>query len=135
MENASLLFGSLAGNGKGLVGMLEKLNCLAIDSVEKVAALQLESAKYYTEIGIDQMRAVSGIRDASAAKEYATSSVGVVTQVNNKILEDSKKIIAANVELRGQVIDIVKGGLSEKGAEQAADSKPAKSTAKKASAA
>ena len=69
-----------------------KLNALLLDHAEKVAHLNIEAARSYTELAMEQMRKALEVRDPESFQSYLNDQGKVVQTVSNKITEDATQL-------------------------------------------
>jgi len=81
-------------------------NKLAVENMEKVAELQFASAKFYTDLGIKQLKSVAQIEDAESARAFTTGAVELAGEINKKILEDGKKLTDIGNEYKTELEDL-----------------------------
>ncbi|HET8710796.1 MAG TPA: hypothetical protein VFM32_05440 [Spongiibacteraceae bacterium] len=86
------------------------LNKLAIDKVEEAAKLHIASATYFSNIGIRQMRAVSGIRDLDTMQKFTADSISLSGEIIKKVLDDTKAWMNIGADVKDRVSSIFKSG-------------------------
>ncbi|MCP1675077.1 phasin family protein [Natronocella acetinitrilica] len=67
---------------------MQKFNALVIDQLAKVAEFQLAAAKTYSEMGVEQLRAVAGIQDAKSLQAFVESQNKVAKTLSEKLNQD-----------------------------------------------
>lgn len=82
------------------------LNRLAIDKVEEATKLNLASATYFSNIGIKQLRALSGVRDLESAQKFTADSISLSGEIVKKVLDDSKAWLNLGADVKDRVSDI-----------------------------
>lgn len=84
------------------------INKLAIDKVEEAAKLNLASATYFSNIGIRQLRALSGIRDLDSIQKFTADTISLSGEVAKKVLDDSKAWLNLGADVKDKVSGIFK---------------------------
>lgn len=85
-------------------------NKLVIDKVEEASKLNLASAAYFSNIGIRQMRAMSGIRDVDSLQKFTADSISLSGEIVKKVLDDSKAWLNLSADVKDRVSTIFKSG-------------------------
>ncbi len=93
-----------------LISSAGDLNKLAIDKVEEAAKLHIASATYFSNIGIRQMRAVSGIRDLDTMQKFTADSISLSGEIIKKVLDDTKAWMNIGADVKDRVSSIFKSG-------------------------
>lgn len=83
-------------------------NKLMIDKVEEASKLNLASAAYFSNIGIRQMRAMSGIRDVDSLQKFTADSISLSGEIVKKVLDDSKAWLNLGADVKDRVSTIFK---------------------------
>ncbi|MDB6062656.1 MAG: hypothetical protein JWM78_2759 [Verrucomicrobiaceae bacterium] len=84
------------------------LNGLAVDKLEEASKLSLSSAGYFSEVGIKQLRAASGIRDVESLRKFTADSISLSGEIAKKLLDDSKAWMSVGSDLKEKVTGIFK---------------------------
>jgi phasin family protein len=84
------------------------LNKLVIDKVEEATKLNLASATYFSNIGIRQLRAMSGIRDLDSMQKFTADSISLSGEVVKKVLDDGKAWLSLGADVKDRVSNIFK---------------------------
>ncbi|MCG3811401.1 phasin family protein [Photobacterium damselae] len=69
-----------------------KFNKLMTKNVEVLTELQLNAIRTYSEMGIEQMKAVGEIRDVTSLAAYNSQQMTVLTKLSQQMVEDSNKL-------------------------------------------
>src|SRR6185436_3712787 len=85
----------------------ETLNKAVVDSVEQLAQAGVESAGYYSGLGVQQLRALSAVKNVNSLREYFGSTISVFGEITKRAIADVEIIAKAGVQLKGQVTDLV----------------------------
>ena len=97
------------------------LNKFTIDKLEEAAKINIASASYYSELGIRQLRALSGLRDIESVRKFTGDSISLGGEVAKKMLDDSKAWMNLGTEVKEKVVSAF-----SKGEEIEIKKKPAK---------
>ena len=74
---------------QNLFAPAQRLNTLLVDQVAKVTAFQLDAVKSYSDMGLEQMRAVAGIQDAKSLEQFIQNQNRVVKTLGEKLNQDA----------------------------------------------
>ncbi len=69
-----------------------KLAALMVDHLEKVAHLNLDTARAYTDLALEQARGALEIKDPKSFQEYVSNQGKVANTVSRKITEDANTL-------------------------------------------
>ncbi len=69
-----------------------KLNALFLEHAEKVAHLNLEAARSYTDLAMEQMRKAMEVRDPESFQTYLNDQGKVVQTMSNKLTENASTL-------------------------------------------
>ncbi|MEX0385990.1 phasin family protein [Spiribacter onubensis] len=103
---------------------------LAMDYAEKMIEAQIEAARTYSEIGLQQARAALDIKDTTALQQYAEKQQAVAKDLGERVKGDAEKVVAMNQDFVNETRKLVESSVqtvSETAAKKAA---PARKTAK-----
>ena len=101
-----------------------ELNKFTIDKFEEMTKMNIASASYYSELGIKQLRALSGLRDMESVRKFTGDSISLGGEVAKKMLDDSKAWMSLGSEMKEKVTSAF-----GKGEEVEIKKKPAKPVA------
>jgi phasin family protein len=82
------------------------LNKLAIDKVEEAVRLNIASVSYFSEVGVKQLRAMSGIRDMDSMRKFTADTISLSGEVAKKMLDDSKAWMSIGTDMKEKVTDM-----------------------------
>lgn len=71
---------------------VQELNKLYIYNIEKLFEIQLNSARDYTEICLDQMRSASEIKDQQALEAFLSKQGETFKSIGEKVIADSQAV-------------------------------------------
>lgn len=89
-----------------LLSSASGLNKLAIDKVEEAAKMNIAAASYFSEVGIKQMRAMSGIKDMDSVRKFTADSISLSGEIAKKMLDDSKSWMSMGVDVKEKVSEM-----------------------------
>lgn len=84
------------------------LNGIAIDKIEEMSKLTLASAGYFSQIGINQLRAASGVRDLDSLRKFTADSISLSGEIAKKMLDDSKAWMNVGSDMKDKVTTVFK---------------------------
>lgn len=102
-----------------LISSAGDLNKLVIDKVEEAAKLNLASATYFSNIGIRQLRALSGIRDLDSVQKFTADSISLSGEIVKKVLDDTKAWMNIGADVKDRVSSIFKSREDAEGKKKA----------------
>ncbi|MBE0483806.1 MAG: phasin family protein [Bacterioplanes sp.] len=116
---------------KNMYAPMAKFNSLFVENMEKMTDFQLNAIKAYAEMGLDQMKKASEIKDADSVRTFTASQAEAATALNKKIMEDAKALSDMAMEFKTQVEGLVEEARATAAttATTAAKAAPAKKTA------
>ncbi len=65
-----------------------KMNALILEHTQKIAHLNIEAARSYTDLAMEQMRSALEVRDPEGFQSYLSNQGKVAQTVSNKVSED-----------------------------------------------
>lgn len=81
---------------KAVFGPMRTFFATATDHAEKIAGIQVEAAKAYTDISFKNMREILEIRDSEGLKNYVGKQPEVAKEFGERVKADAEKLTAAN---------------------------------------
>lgn len=91
-----------------LIASAGDVNKLVIDKVEEATKLNLASATYFSNIGIRQLRAASGVRDLASMQKFTADSISLSGEIIKKVLDDTKAWMNIGADVKDRVSSIFK---------------------------
>lgn len=125
----------LGEKAKDSVEPMGKINKLVTESIQSTLKFQMESAKKYSELAADQLKAIATVKDLESMQEFVKGQSDALTKFNEQIMSDVHALGESGTKFREDLEGILnpKPAKKEKAATKtAATKKPAASTAKKA---
>lgn len=83
-----------------------EINKLAIDKVEEMAKINLATASYFSDIGIRQLRALSGVRNLESMRKFTADSISLSGEIAKRLLDDSKTWMSFGADVKEKVTDL-----------------------------
>lgn len=71
---------------------------LALNHFEKLVAIQYESARAFTDLGVQQTRAALEVRDQAGVQAYVESQQKAARAVGDRVKGDAEKVASLNQE-------------------------------------
>ncbi|EJS4016440.1 phasin family protein [Vibrio parahaemolyticus] len=82
---------------------LLKFNKLVTKNVEVLTELQLNAIRTYSEVGLNQMKAASEIKDVTSLTAFNSQQLSVLTKLSQQMMDDSNKLQAIAKEFKEDV--------------------------------
>lgn len=86
-----------------LYSSAHELNKLAIDKLEEASKIGLDSAAYFSGVGIKQLRAASSIKDVESIREFTAGSITLSGEIAKKVLDDSKALFGLGIGVKDKI--------------------------------
>lgn len=83
------LFGNTTAQLTALTAPVKKFNALAVDNLEKLARLQLDTVKSYTDLSLTQLRAALDVSDVQSLQAYVSNQQETAKVVSEKLAKDA----------------------------------------------
>lgn len=99
---------SLKDKTDGILSSAGDINRVLVDKLEQGSRLNIDSATYYSNVGIRQLRALSNIRDFESVQKFTADSISQSGDVIKKLLDDSKSWMGLFGDTKDQLTDIFK---------------------------
>ncbi len=96
---------------KMFMGQTRDYAKLAMDYAEKMIDAQMEAAKTYTDIGMQQARAALEIKDTEALKAYAEEQQKVAKEMSERVKGDAEKVVAMNQDFVNEARKLVESNV------------------------
>ncbi|WOO29633.1 phasin family protein [Vibrio parahaemolyticus] len=80
-----------------------KFNKLVTKNVEVLTELQLNAIRTYSEVGLNQMKAASEIKDVTSLTAFNSQQLSVLTKLSQQMMDDSNKLQAIAKEFKEDV--------------------------------
>ena len=83
---------------KTVMGPMRAYATLAMDHLEKMAEVQYDAAKAYTDFGMQQMRSALDIKSPEDVQAYLQEQQKAAETMGNRLKGDAEKVVALNQE-------------------------------------
>ncbi|MEX0430363.1 phasin family protein [Spiribacter insolitus] len=107
---------------------------LAMDYAEKLIDAQMEAARTYNELGLQQARAMLDIKDTAALQQYAEKQQAVAKDLGERVKGDAEKVVAMNQDFVNETRKLVESSVQSVSDTATQTVNAAKKTAKTAKA-
>lgn len=97
---------TLKDKAGSIASSTSELNSFYIDKIEEIARMNLASASYFSEVGIRQMRAISGVRDLESMRRFTADTISLSGEIARKMLDDSKSWMNLGADVKEKVSDV-----------------------------
>ncbi len=84
---------------------------LAMDYAEKLIDAQMEAARTYSEIGMQQARAALEVKDTKALQQYAEKQQKVAKDLTERVKTDAEKVVAMNQDFVNEARKLVESNV------------------------
>ena len=123
------LFETFADQTKMFFDPLKQVNQTFVSQLEKLSDFQIESIKSYSEIGINRLKSVIEVEDNQTIQEFAKTEMDFMNNINQKLLEDAKRLSDIGNEFKSEVEDLLKENMNQATAEKKSMKNKTKATA------
>src|SRR5690606_2576723 len=96
LESVSTQFGEALAPAR-------RFNTLLLECTEKLADLQLTSARTYSSIALDQARAALDISDMASLQAYFSNQLRIAETVSQKIAEDANTLLTLGQDFGAEI--------------------------------
>jgi phasin family protein len=86
------MISAVSGSMRNVFGPAQKVNELVVAHLEKVAAIQLESAKSLANLGIAQMKAAGAVNDPWSVFGFMAKQGTYATKLGEQLVADAQKM-------------------------------------------
>ncbi|MDN3652364.1 phasin family protein [Thalassotalea ponticola] len=77
-----------------------ELNSAVVKQVETLTAAQLDSAKFYSEIGLTQLKQLSEIQSPADISQLGAKQVELAKEIQARVQADTQKLVEINKDLK-----------------------------------
>lgn len=81
----------------------DAINRLTIDKVEQMTKLNLATASYFSDLGVKQLRALSGIKDMESMRRFTADTISLSGEVAKKMLDDSRAWMVVGADTKEKI--------------------------------
>ncbi|MFC3680816.1 phasin family protein [Bacterioplanoides pacificum] len=122
------ILNAFAEQAKTMYAPMSKFNTLVVDNMEKMTEFQLNAIKSYADLGLDQMKKASDVKDAESMRAFTASQAEVASSLNKKIMDDAKALSDMAMDFKTQVETLMEEARSSAAATTTTAAKPAAKT-------
>ncbi|WP_420591323.1 phasin family protein [Bacterioplanoides sp.] len=101
------ILNAFAEQAKTMYAPMSKFNSLFVDNMEKMTEFQLNAIKSYADMGVEQMKQASEIKDAESMQAFTTAQAEAASSLNKKIMDDAKALSDMAMDFKAQVEGIM----------------------------
>lgn len=87
------LFGNVNQQFTEVLGPARRFNLLLLEGAEKLADLNLKSARAYGDLALQQWRAATEVADMESLRSYLSEQGKVVETVSQRLTEDANRLV------------------------------------------
>ncbi|ELR65461.1 hypothetical protein C942_01075 [Photobacterium marinum] len=84
-----------------------KFNKLFTKNVEELTELQLTAVRSYSELGLNQLKALSDVKDMQSYVAFNSQQLEALTKLSQQLIEDSNKFNAIAQTFKTEVEELV----------------------------
>lgn len=106
-------FSALTEPTKGALEPVRKFNQQTVAAVEKLATHQLESLKTYSDMGVNQLKAVAEVKDMNGLQKFLYGQTDVLRDFGECARSDIKAVTQACVGFVSQNMPTTKASAKE----------------------
>lgn len=90
----------LGEKAKESVEPMAKINKLVTESIQSTLKFQMESAKKYSELAADQLKALATVKDLESMQEFVKGQSDAMAKFNEQIMSDVHELGESGVKFR-----------------------------------
>ena len=127
----------LGEKAKESIEPMGKINKLVTESIQSTLKFQMESAKKYSDLAAEQLKALSTVKDLESMQEFVKGQSDALAKFNEQIMSDVHALGDKGTKFREDLEGILNPKPAKKAAAEkkpAAKKAPAKKTAPKTAA-
>lgn len=87
------MFDSVKNTVIGMVMPVGEIPGVTVRACEKIAQVQLDAMRFYSQIGFSRMRTAATIRDYGSARQFAVGQIEVMGEIGKKMVDDSRTVV------------------------------------------
>jgi phasin family protein len=85
---------------------------LSLTNGERLYALQLEIAQNYIDIGVEQLKALTEVKDPESLQAFIAKQVDVTRNVGEKLIADTQAIVELGQEFNAETQKLAQDSLN-----------------------
>lgn len=99
---------------------VKEINALALENIEKLLDIQLNSINDTARLGVEQLKAAADVKDADGLKKYLTDQAEIVKSLGERFVKDTQAALEIGASYNDKVQQIVTGTLKPDTVQKAA---------------
>lgn len=97
------MYQQIAIDPSKLAAPVRKFNALVVDHLEKFAQFQIEAARSYSDLSLEQLRAALTVKDAASLKRYVDEQGKVAEALGRKFSADAETLVGLSKDFTVEV--------------------------------
>ncbi|MEX0730398.1 MAG: phasin family protein [Aquisalimonadaceae bacterium] len=85
------------------VAPARKLNSLIVEHLAKVSEFQMEAARAYSDLSVEQLRAMTKINDAKSLQDFVSNQSKLVKTLSEKVSQDTNTLAGFGKDLTAEL--------------------------------
>lgn len=86
------LLAQLSEQSQKMAQPINEITSLTVDYIEKLSQFQVNAVKAYTDLGLDQLKNMTAVKDPESLQAYITKQREMAAQMGKKIADDAKTL-------------------------------------------
>lgn len=86
------LLAQMSEQSQKMAQPINEITTLTVDYIEKLSAFQVNAVKAYTDLGLDQLRNMTSVKDAESLQAYVAKQREMATEMGKKVADDAKAL-------------------------------------------
>jgi len=78
---------------KAMMAPVQQFNTMMLDHTAKLVEFQVSAIKTYSDLGMQQMRAMAGIKDVDTLQSFVSSQSSMVKALSEKMNSDANTLV------------------------------------------
>ena len=111
---------------------VREINALALENVEKLLDIQLNSFNDTTRLGVEQLKSAVDIKDVDSLKKYITGQTEIVKTLGERFVKDTQSALEIGAGYTDKVQQIMTEAIKSDNTVKAATAQTKPATAAKA---
>jgi len=107
------LFEDMSKQQEALVANAQKLNKMAVANFSKVATLQMDALRVCSELGLNQLKSLSDVKDPQALQSYVQTQAGAMKELAEKLLANAKTVTELGVSYNQEAQKMAQDALAK----------------------
>lgn len=102
----SELFKTFSSQTENMMSPFTNYNEMLVKNIEETTNLQLEAMKKYADIGINQIKNATAVKDVSSLIEFNTKQAETFTELSQSLIEDGKRMSDIAQSFKGNLDEL-----------------------------